>query len=548
MAPSVRIHVEGESAPGAAPIQVQQLQGLDYNGFGTLDESHGGLPTGFWSGTDATVAAKLLSILTPSASRPLESLIRRLLLSVATPPATAVATAVDGESLVVRRAQALWTLGRADDLADLLKSLPLPAITPPLRRLRADAALLVGDTATACAEAAPLAAASATDPFPVELRVFCQFVAGQNSAAGLGIDVLREQGNADPGFLALADALLGAAPAKSDGLDNPSPLLLAMARLAKVSQPPPAPGATPMVLRAIALVPSAPLDIRLAAGERAEAIGALDTDTLRRLYETVPFTNDDLANAETKAAALPEPRAHALLCQAAEHQTTPLGKAGLIARALNSVDGPGFFVQADIYAALIATLQPGPDIALYAPILGRAMLAAHQVEGARPWIGWIRAQATADKSAEGAAAALAVDGRLAQLVDGALDPGTLSAWSRAGAGLPADRAARRVALGLALLAAVGDAVPPEAWAAQIDGGTPVATQVPSPALALGLDAAVSGKRVGEIILYAYAMLGDGTLTQTDVASLVRVVTALKSAGFDDEARALALEAALANGA
>ena len=77
------------------------------------------------------------------------------------------------------------------------------------------------------------------------------------------------------------------------------------------------------------------LEIDLPGGE---VVGALDTDTLRRLYETVPFTNDDLANAETKAAALPEPRAHALLCQAAEHQTTPLGKAGLIARALNSVE------------------------------------------------------------------------------------------------------------------------------------------------------------------------------------------------------------------
>ena len=535
------------TVPAEGAVQVQQLESLDINGFGTLDESHGGLPAGFWLGTDAVLATKLLATARPSASRPLESLMRRLLLSVATPPVLGDGAVAQGESLMVRRARALWALGHADDLAALLKALPLPAISPPLRRMRADAALLVGDSATACAEAAPLAAASTTDPYPVELRVYCQFVAGQGAAAALGVDVLREQGPADPLFFTLADALSGAGPLPKGGVAATSPLTLAMARLAKAELADPGPDTSPMELRAIALVAGASLDVRLTAGERAEAVGALDTDTLRRLYASVPFTADELTNAESKSATMAPPRAHAILYQAADRQTVPLAKAGLIARALNGADGPGFFVMARVFAPQIAALQPSADVALYAPVMSRALLAAHQFDVARSWIGWVRAQAAADKAVAATSADLAVRARLAQLVDAPLTLDQLNAWRDAGAGLPAERAARRMGLGLALLVAVGDAVPPEAWLGQIDTAALSTAQVPSPALALGLDSAAAGKRIGEIILYATATLGDGTLTQIDVASIARAVAALKGAGFEAEARMLALDAALANG-
>lgn len=542
--------------PGENAVQVQQLKGVDYDAFGTLDESHGGLPASLWANTDPALVAKLLPVLGPSNSRTFQNLIRRLLLSVAQPPGATSGAAGDpsaaapanGESLVARRARALWTLGAADELATFLKSLPLPALTPSLRRLRADTALLVGDSGTACAEAGPLAAASATDPYPVELRVYCQYAAGQAAAASLGIDVLREQGINDPAFFALADALGGTGPVPKTGVADPAPLILAMGRLAKTEQPMPAATAAPIVLRAIALVAGAPLEVRLVAGERAEAVGALDTDTLRRLYESVPFTADELVNAETKATPDKNARSRALLLQAAERQAAPLGKAGLIARALNAADGPpSFAVQARLFAPQIAALQPSNDIALFAPVLTRALLAAHQTDAARNWVGWARALAAADPSAGAAAAGLEVLSRIAKLDDRPFAAEGLDAWRKAGAGLPADRADRRTALGLALLNALGEPLPPGAWLSQIDGTAPITAQVPRPALALGLDAATADKRLGETTLFAYAVAGDGTFAQTDVATLARLVTALKGAGFDDDARALALEAALANG-
>jgi len=287
--------------------------------------------------------------------------------------------------------------------------------------------------------------------------------------------------------------------------------------------------------------------VRLAAAEQAEAVGAIDADTLRRLYATVPFTTDDLAGAESKAAALQPARAHALLFQAADKQTVPLGKAGLIAKALNGADGPAFAVQARVYVPQIASLQPSNDVALYAPVLARALLAAHQFDAARGWLGWIHAQAAADKSVIGIDAGLAVLARIAQLSDAPLSADQFKAWRDAAAGLAPDKAARRGDLAIALLAALGDAIPTEVWLAQLGSGAPTAAQAPSPTLALGLDAAVTAKRTGEIVLDACALVGDGTLMQIDVAALARLVGALQAAGFKDDARALALDAALANG-
>ncbi len=545
-APAPAVAVPKATPPGDNPVQVQQLQSIDPSGFGTLDENHGGLPIGIWAGTDRALAVKLIGTLHPTASRALHGLVRRLLLSVSTPPAVADGAKPD-DAFLIARARALWGMGDTDDLAAFFQSLPLPSITPPLRRLRADTALLAGDTPTACAEAAPLAAASATDPYPVQLRVFCQFAQGQGAAAGIGIEVLREQNLKDPTFFTLADALSSGGSAGRTEITDPSPLTLAMARIAKAPVAVTA-NTAPPVLRSIAVTAGAPLDVRLAAAERAEAAGALDTDTLRRLYETVPFTADDIANAESKAKDN-GPRSHALLFQAMGRQTAPLAKAGLIAKALNT-EGPGYFVQARLYGQQIAALQPTADIALYVPALTRALIAARQFDAARTWTGWLRAEATADKGKAGVAAGFAVAGRIAKLEDAPLTMETLDAWRKAAtppAGAPATWAERRASLGVALLGAIGEKLPDDALLAEIDGAGLTEAQVPAPALSFGLDSAVQGKRESEIVLFATLAAGDGTFVQLDVATIARVVMALRAAGFDDDARALALEAALANG-
>jgi hypothetical protein len=191
-------------------------------------------------------------------------------------------------------------------------------------------------------------------------------------------------------------------------------------------------------------------------------------------------------------------------------------------------------------------MQPTIDIALYVPALARALVADGQTEAARAWIGWLRAQAAADKSFVDAAASFVVLAKLAKLDDAPVSAPSFDLWRKVAGTLPNDRADRRAALGPVLLLALDEPVPPQA-ALAITSAAPMTAQVPPPAFVLGLDNAVASKRLGETLLLAYAELGDDALTQLNVADLARVVAALKGAGFEAEARALVLEIAISNG-
>ena len=54
-------------------------------------------------------------------------------------------------------------------------------------------------------------------------------------------------------------------------------------------------------------------------------------------------------------------------------------------------------------------------------------------------------------------------------------------------------------------------------------------------------------RLGETVMFALATLAETGLAQADPTDLYRVVAALHLIGLDGAARALALEAAIANG-
>ena len=91
-----------------------------------------------------------------------------------------------------------------------------------------------------------------------------------------------------PRFFALIEALAGDGEASLPTLPEPTPLHLALARVAKARLPADVVASNrPGVLRTIAMSPNAPVEVRLEAAERAEAAGALDIDALRQLYTSV---------------------------------------------------------------------------------------------------------------------------------------------------------------------------------------------------------------------------------------------------------------------
>ncbi len=142
-------------------------------------KNHGGLPISIWANTDRALAVKLISTVGPSASRTLQNLVRRLLLSVSTPPAVADGAKPDDAFLVGAR-RALWGLGDMDDLATFLQTLPAaidhPAVAPVAGRYG-----IAGwrHRNRPAPEAAPLGQCQCDRSLSVELRVYCQFTNGQ---------------------------------------------------------------------------------------------------------------------------------------------------------------------------------------------------------------------------------------------------------------------------------------------------------------------------------------------------------------------------------
>lgn len=520
----------GPAKPGPR-FEVEELKAPDPDAVGVLDDNHGGFGMGMWHGTQAATVRKLLPSLPAAGSRAMHSLTRRLLLSAAAAP--------DGNrgqtpSLLELRAERLFAMGEIDGLAALLKAAPAALTSPGLSRLKVDTWLLADDPKAACAEAAIMAQGAPLDP---RLSVFCQIAAGKGLEAGMALDLMRERKDADHAFIAAAEAMGGTPPAKVDKLPNPTPLHLAAFKAAKLPLPADTvANAPPSMLRAIADNPAMAVDLRIAAAERAEALGILDTESLRKL-----MTGVSLTPAEQQAAATQgdkSPKGRALWLRAVGAEAAPTVRAELVARILlAAAERHAFSATARLYAPLIAELKPAPDLVTTSPMLARALYAAGRPEAAGHWLTLAKSDPAAAKLAAGL-------WPLARLARVGLDPSpadAFAAWFET-----TQLNERRAVVTMAVLQAVGESIPASAWLAHATGGTATASGA-KPALKALLRGAAEGARRAETVLLVAATLGAAGLDSVDPDTLNRVVVFLRQAGFEREARDLAIEAVLANG-
>ena len=383
----------GPAKPGTR-FEVEELKAPDPDSVGALDESHGGLGMGMWHGTPAATVRKVLPALpTAPGSRAMHSLSRRLLLSAATAP--------EGNrghlpSLLEMRAERLFAMGEMDGLASLLKAAPASHSSPGLARLKLDTWLLANDAKAACAEAAIMAQAAPLDP---RLSVFCQITAGKTLEAGMALDLMRERKDADHAFIAAAEAMGGTPPAKVDKLPNPTPLHLAAFKAAKLPLPADTVvNAPPSMLRAIADNSAVATDLRIAAAERAEALGILDTDTLRKVMAAIILTPAEQQAAGSQGDKTPKGRV--LWLRAVGAEATSQVRAELITRILMAAsERHAFAATARLYAPLIAELRPAPELVASAPMLARALYAVGRPEAAGNWLSLAKSDPAAAKLA-----------------------------------------------------------------------------------------------------------------------------------------------------
>ncbi|HAD88475.1 MAG TPA: hypothetical protein DCG48_14030 [Rhodospirillaceae bacterium] len=598
------------SGTGSEPgVEVDTLATVDPETVGTLGPDSGGLGFNLWQGADrAFVAALIAEMPVRAPSQVMRDLMRRMLLTAAQPPASRAPVApaegdaapVKKQSLISLRVQQLAAMGDVPGVGELLAVVPGTVSDPALLQVEANARFLANDNARACGITAQEVQAGVEAAYWQKAMIFCQILAGEPEKAEIGISMLNELGAKEPTFYALTDRLLGGATGELSTVSNADGLLLAMARASKTPLPADATRSNrPGVLRAIAQNPNVAPDIRLEAAERAEAAGAFDTEALRQLYATVSFEQEDLNRPLSRAEEIGGPLARALLYRSALLQKIPTAQAEIIGKALQIAVGEGRYgAAARVFQPLISKIPPSADLLWFAPNAVRLMLSNNDPEGAEAWFKLLQASALFQDDSKALLIRLTPLVRLVGTMGLENEPRDLNVWWRSVAEEP--DAARRAALLYSLLDGLGDFVPLDAWQAMgpvtgrsaVDtvhpalwfrliamtdavndwtarreareaafladaaAGAPVAEPVQEAQLAASGEGqvlpappeqAVLPPHRGEILLMALSVLGDAGPAQAGAAALRQVVESLRAIGLEQEARDLALEAALSAG-
>ena len=536
--------IPGDAPPPAQPApKVERgvtLEGaprpVDQGASGLIDASSGALPSSLWTGSRRATIDPLVGAIAAPRQATLRDLLRRTLSSPGQPPEKGAEEALPDFAAV--RAQGLLRLGDAASARQLATPLARGQREEAGRAVLRDILFLDPDPRPAC-ELVREAIDEATKPGWAQALVACQVVAGDVARAQLGGAMLREQKLPEDDwlerFIALAD---GATRALEGGKAELQPRHVALFAAAKAA--PPAAvlaSASPAVLASVAANEAFAVEVRLRAAEAATSAGAMDGARLAALYESVQFAPREAADLAGFAEREAGPRGRAALHRLVRDAAPGPARAEAFAKAMQSAERRGAARALRRAAAdLVLAIPPSHDAAAQAGLVARTLLVDRRSAEAMRWFELLRAGSGHDEAGALLAPLLAIAG----VPDRTLANGeALRAWREAQARREPSRAASRTRLLAEILEALGTP------AAELAGtGAAPAVQAPAPLVRL---ARAAGQRlVGETVLLAAAVLNDPTLRDNPTA-LGATLRALQEVGLPDEARGIALEAALAAG-
>jgi len=527
-------------------IREERLGGVNPESVGTLDDGRGGLGSGLWAGTPrATVVAMMGRLPLRYRSPALRDLARRLLLTQASAPQGLIV----GQSLVTLRLDRLYAMGDLTGAAALAKAAPNTLSGPRLAMLQVNIALLAGDTKSACAAVDRHLPAHDTQPLQ-RANVVCLALAKEADKAALALSLLREQdGIPDEIWEQLVEAAVqetkpAGKPIDLAPLKQPTPGHLALIAALKLGLPAGVAETGDLaILRAVALTKDAPPALRLQAGEKAAAAGAMSGAELSRVYAAVPFEADEIGKAVPLAREKFDARARARLFKAAAQARNPRKRARILRTVWTLARKHGGYVMAArVFGPFVADMAPDPDLRRFAPYAARALYSAGEVQLATAWYRLLLAGPPND-----AAAHLWPIARLAAPDQILWDDGRLQHWARLQRRDGRRVAARRIAILRSLFEATGDADAATVdWQAMLPSLAAVRTGGAIPRLWRSMRAAAIAQRRGETVLAVLTGIEDGDLSKLDGVDLRLVLRSLRDVALTGELRAVALEAALAN--
>lgn len=529
---------------GGSAIEIGTL-GSDGNAAPVPGAAMPAVNDGIWAGTSrATLADNLPNLPVGTGSPVLNDLLRQVLL--ASP--SRVETTFGAAPLVVPRLERLMAAGRPEWAAQLA-SQSSDAAQPDVAMWRARAELAAANDAAACETLGrlPTDGDPANDPvaaFAMKLSVYCQISKGNKEAAIMTTDLAREEGIADPLFYSLAAQASDGITLKSDDPTQLDALHMAFFRKAGRALPANAVDiAEPALFVGLSKDDKLALDQRIAAGEQAARLGALSGSELAALYQQASFTQADFDGLKT-ATFPPQPAMRrALLYHAIKRETVPSQRIYLFKLAFATGQSAGLSTPlSQVLKPELSGLALSPDYKPLAPSAIRAFLLLDDRASAARWYGLIGTQnAIFGRDARELSALM----RVSDAGQGSWDIYKTSADIASDLSSGIATSADFARLESILLAALGMQLEPAILAAVPEANEIAQNRAPANPLLAQLHAAAARRAVGETLMLSLVALGEGGAGTTSMRAIGEVVVALRSIGFQNDARRLATEAMLA---
>jgi len=519
-------------------INVRSLATVDKEALGVLSGSNA-FPANMWQGSSRPMIEALLPELPTQPGAPyLRILQRRLLLSAVQPP-----QGQEGEtSLLALRAAKLADMGQPQDVIALITNAPQNERDHTLQAQLAEAYLLNSDTAKACAIAAT-ALQDSSAPFWIKTMAFCRMLAKQNDQAMLSLNLLRDNGDNDPRYYNLMDALNNAERPTIDTLPSPKALEIALIR------------ATDAIVSKNARNNDEPITLTmltktgdLQATQKAVEQNIASADFLKETFLRVDFSQEELANPLDSAEKLDPLMAQALLYQVSvQDGQLPVIQSETMALAfeLGATEGY-FFSLARLYQPMIAQMPRGIDMLWFAPQAVRALLGAGDWETAKLWYLMLRNAAFSDTEAAKhwiAVRPLAVFAGFDAAQEAVNQ--TMTDWWEAQERTP-DSFAKANRL-FSFADALALHVPERLWLDMIQGPSVEKGSSPKTGIWLRMNKASAQNRLGETVLMILQGFAHHSPARMDTTFVHDALTALRTNGLERDARALAVETLLQAG-
>lgn len=536
-------------AQTSTAVDSSSLADVDPDSIGLLSPADGGLGYDMWDGAPRALIDRLLpEMQLPTASPSLNSLARKLLLSMAGIPAPASAKDAPKRSLTAARVERLLALGDVSgawDLAQLAKPDRLDEIT---LRLVAEAALVSPKAEDACRKLKDLMSGRSSIEWQKSLML-CQLKAGDQNSATLGLDLLREQKADDDAFAGIFSRnVLGGEKKLPSQLTPMRPVTLALLRHIDAALPSelyvrPAAMLMPDLLKA----KTTDADAHLILAERAAAMALIDEKRLAEIYAAASFTPEALAGATT--ASEPSPKLRAMLYQLAKAEPDALKRSATISRLAQMTDAASLSGAAGrLLADLVGEIPPTSDFNSFSGAAARVLAVSGRAEKAKEWLAL--AQGPAGRLPEVAAQVheiwplAAIAGALSDAGYGA----GIGTWIEKDLKNSDRESRQRTGAVLLLLSASGYAVPDDAWAKVADT-VPDGAKIPSfsPVIFNLLRESAAHGRKGETALLAITLAAGQSAGKKPKAEgmpllvAVDLIKALRQAGLQAHSKGLALE-------